>query len=160
MSNEISIQDALARLEAGKFSFQMSDCISNHIAAQTQKIAELDARTDQAGVDIMKRDLRIHVLEKEVAALNGMLLKAIRSNTLIHEGVEAAKSAKENFLRIAMPHMMRMTAEAQVKFAVVYEKMTRMIEDGWKDAPPQIKEFKQQLEKMTNDLYSKIKAAA
>ena len=85
MSNEISIQDALARLEAGKFSFQMSDCISNHIAAQKQKIAELDARTDQAGVDIMKRDLRIHVLEKEVAALNGMLLKAIRSNALIHE---------------------------------------------------------------------------
>ena len=160
MSNEISIQDALARLEAGKFSFQMSDCISNHIAAQTQKIAELGARTDQAGVDIMKRDLRIHVLEKEVTALNGMLLKAIRSNTVIHEGVEAAKSAKENFLRVAMPHMMRMTAEAKVKFAGVYEKMTRMIEDGWKDAPPQIKEFKQLLEKMTNDLYSKIKAAA
>lgn len=108
----------------------------------------------------MKRDLRIHVLEKEVAALNGMLLKAIRSNALIHEGVEAAKSAKENFLRIAMPHMMHMTAEAKVKFAAFYEKMTRMIEEGWKDAPPQIKEFKQLLEKMTNDLYSKIKAAA
>jgi hypothetical protein len=56
--------------------------------------------------------------------------------------------------------MMHMTAEAKVKFAAFYEKMTRMIEEGWKDAPPQIKEFKQLLEKMTNDLYSKIKATA
>lgn len=160
MSREISIHDALAHLEAGKFSFQMSDCIRNHIAEQSQKIAELSAQSDQAGLDIMKRDHRIHVLEKEVASLNSMLFKAIRSNVFIHEGVEAVKSAKADFWQIVVPHMKRMTAEAKGKSAAFYEKMAYTIDNGWRDAQPRIKERMQLVEKMMSDLYSKIKAVA
>lgn len=160
MSREISIHDALAHLEAGKFSFQMSDCIHNHIAEQSQKIAELNAQTDQAGIDIMKRDHRIHVLEKEVASLNSMLFKAIRSNVFIHEGVEAVKSAKADFWEIVVPHMRRMTAKAQVKSAAFYQKTACTIDNGWRDAQPRINELRQLVEKMMSDLYSKIRTAA
>ena len=160
MSREISIQEALARLEAGKFSFQMSDCISNHIAAQSQKIEDLTTLTNEQGLDMMKRDLRIHTLEKEVAALNGMLLKALKSNEIISHGVETAKSAKEKFVQSGLPFLMQMIEETKPRFVAFYDKMARMAEDGWKDAQPQIMEFKKQLEKLSHDLYSKIKAAA
>lgn len=160
MSREISIQDALARLEAGKFSFQMSDCISNHIATQSQKIEELSTLTNELGVDMMKRDLRIHTLEKEVAALNGMLLKALKSNEIISHAVATAKSAKEKFIQSVLPVLMQKIEEAKPRLVAFYDKVARMAEDCWKDTQPQIIESKKQLEKLTNDLYSKIKAAA
>jgi hypothetical protein len=95
MAKEMRIDDALIRLNEGKFSFQMSDCIAAHIVAQSRQIDALTVLNDRHRFDIMQRDLQIHLLEKEVDDLKKLFLRAIWLHGVISQAMETATGAKE-----------------------------------------------------------------
>lgn len=160
MSNEMQIKEALARLEAGKFCFRMSDSIANYIAAQSQQIDALTAQSNRDRLDIMQRDLHIHLLEREVANLKAMLMGTINMRDLISRAVETASLAKEKIFAVSAPLIEQATAEAKTRLVIIGERTGKMSEKSWNELQPQIREFAKVLEKFTNDLFSKFKTAA
>lgn len=160
MSKEMQIKEALAHLEAGKFCFRMSDSIANYIAAQSQQIDALTAQTNQDRLDIMQRDLRIHLLEKEVANLKAMLTGTIKMRALITRAIETARLTKEKIIVVGTPLIEQAITEAKTRLVVIGERAGRISEKSWNELQPQLSEFAKVLEKFTNDLFSKFKTAA
>lgn len=156
----MQIKEALAHLEAGKFCFRMSDSIANYIAAQSQQIDALTAQTNQDRLDIMQRDLRIHLLEKEVANLKAMLTGTIKMRALITRAIETARLTKEKIIVVGTPLIEQAITEAKTRLVVIGERAGRISEKSWNELQPQLSEFAKVLEKFTNDLFSKFKTAA
>lgn|GEM_PF-5424266 len=159
MSKEMQIKEALARLEEGKFCFRMSDAIASHIAAQSTQIDALTALNKQDRFGIMQRDLHIHLLEKEVANLKGMLMGSFKMRNLTSQAIEAATLAKEKILVIGAPLLEKSIAEAKAQLVVFGERAGQMSEKSWSDLQPRMREFVKLLEKFTTDLFSKFKTA-
>lgn len=159
MSKEMQIKEALARLEEGKFCFRMSDAIASHIAAQSTQIDALTALNNQDRFGIMQRDLHIHLLEKEVANLKGILMGGFKMRNLASQAIEAATLAKEKILVIGAPLLEKSIAEAKAQLVVFGERAGQMSEKSWSDLQPRMREFVKLLEKFTTDLFSKFKTA-
>lgn len=160
MSPEMRIQDALAKLAEGKFCFRMSDCIAEHIATQSQKIEALTISNDQCRMDILQRDLHIHLLEKEVTHLRGTLSGARQMQALLSQAIEGSSKAKEKVLFHGLPLVQKNIAEAWSRLVLFWGEAELMIEKGRNDIQPQFREIAKFLEKVASDLFRKIKAAA
>ncbi len=156
----MNINDALERLNTGKFSFQVSDCIASHIAAQSQQIDELTAVSEQRGVDIIQRDLHIHLLEREVSNLKASLLGAFKLRTLVSQTIETAIEAKEKLRTIDGPAMRLWISGMDNRLSVFGESFRRTVEQVLNDQRPTVREYVKLVEKLTSDLYSKFRAAA
>jgi hypothetical protein len=91
MSNEIKIHAALAKLEAGKFSFQMVDAIKNHISEVETELEV--ARTLHASAI---RELRLQEyanwrLEGELRKLNAKIYALLKANMLTEKACKEMK---------------------------------------------------------------------
>jgi hypothetical protein len=159
MSKEINIDDALKRLNTGKFSFQMSDCIANHIAEQSRQIVALTTLNDQRRSDIMQHELHIHLLEREVSKLKTLLLGSLMPRTLLSQAIETASGTKEKLQTIDATAAGFWIAEIKTRLLALGKSFGPAGENGLKFVQPQIREAIKSFEKFTSDLFSKIKAA-
>ncbi len=156
----MNINDALERLNTGKFSFQMSDCIASHIAAQSQQLDNLTALNEQRGFDIMQRDLHINMLEREVSNLKMLLSGALKLRGLLSQAMETATEAKEKLRTIDRPAMRAWVSGIEHRLSVHGESFWRAVERVLNDQLPRAQEYVKLAEKFTSDLYSKFRAAA
>lgn len=98
MSNKVHIDDALAKLEAGKFSFQMVDAIKDHISRMESELQTVRALHAEAVQDLQHHQYAVWRLESEVQKLNGKIHGLIRANALVEKADRAAAVA---FAKIA-----------------------------------------------------------
>lgn len=160
MAREIRIDDALIRLNEGKFSFQMSDCIADHIAAQSRQIDALTALGDRHRFDIMQRDLHIHLLEKEVDNLKKLLSGALLPHALFSQIIETASAARGKLRTIDGTSAGVLTGGIKTKLLVFGDRFSLEIAHLLKVLQPRVEEAVKSFEKITTIIFSKIKAAA
>lgn len=94
MSNRVSIDVALAKLEAGKFSFLMVDAIKDHLSrieSELQTTRALHAEAEQA---LQHQRVANWRLEREVQKLNAKIHGLIRANLLVEKLDRAAAVAR------------------------------------------------------------------
>ena len=156
----MNINDAIERLNTGKFSFQVCDCIASHIAAQSQQIDELTALSERRGVDIMQRDLHIHLLEREVSNLKILLSGAFKLRTLLSQAIDSAMEANDKFRTIDGPAVRLWISGTLNRLSAIGESLSRNVEQALNDQRPTVREYMKLVEKFTSDLFSKFRAAA
>jgi hypothetical protein len=67
MTQDYHVDNALKDLEQGKFSFQMVDCISQHIQKQQGELLELERFKGQAKADLAQYELKTFRLEQDLS---------------------------------------------------------------------------------------------
>ena len=89
MSIEMKIEAALAKLEAGKFSFQMVDAIKNHV---TQLERELDVIRDLHASAIRELKLQEYAnwrLERDLKRSNAKIYTLLQANRVTESAYQA-----------------------------------------------------------------------
>lgn len=160
MAREMRIDDALIRLNEGKFSFQMSECIADHIAAQSRQIDALTALNDRHRFDIMQRDLHIHLLEKEVDNLKKLLSVALLPQDLVSQAIETAAGAREKLRAFDGTSARILLVEMKTKLPALDDRFSLGIAQLLKVLQPRVEEAVKSFERITTIIFSKIKAAA
>lgn len=98
MSNKVQIDDALAKLEAGKFSFQMVDAIKDHISRMESELQTVRMLHAEAIQDLQHHQYALWRLESEVQKLNAKIHSLVRTNLIVDKAGHAAAVA---FARMA-----------------------------------------------------------
>jgi len=93
MSDTLQIQAALARLEAGKFSFQMVEAIKGHIARIEHELETTRGLHAAALQDVQHQQIAVWRLESEVQKLNAKVHALVRANVLTEKADRAAAVA-------------------------------------------------------------------
>jgi len=103
MADEMKIEEALAQLEAGKFSFRMVDAIKIHIEKLENELAVVRSLHASAIDDLRSRDIANWRLEGEVKKLNAKIHALLRANMLTEKAfraITAAAAKAEEFLLV------------------------------------------------------------
>jgi hypothetical protein len=82
MSNEMNVQAALAKLEAGKFSFQMVDAIKNHVSKLENELEVARSLHASAIRELKLQEYANWRLEGELRKLNGKIYALLKANML------------------------------------------------------------------------------
>lgn len=82
MHSEMKIDAALAKLEAGKFSFQMVDAIKNHISKLERELEVTRSLHADAVRELKLQEYAIWRLESETKRLNARIHAILRANIL------------------------------------------------------------------------------
>lgn len=82
MSTEMNIDEALAQLEAGKFSFRMVDALRGHIGRLESELDVVRALHASAIRDVRLQEYANWRLEREVARANAKIHALVRANIL------------------------------------------------------------------------------
>lgn len=90
MSSQTNIDVALAKLEAGRFSFQMVDAIKDHIARIENELQTTRSLHAEAVEDLQRQEYAVWRLESEVQKLNAKIHGLIRSNLMVERADRAA----------------------------------------------------------------------
>jgi hypothetical protein len=93
MSDNIQIEAALARLEAGKFSFQMVEAIKGHLARIEHELETTRGLHAAALQDLQYSQIAAWRLEAEVRKLNAKVHALLRANVLTEKADRAAAVA-------------------------------------------------------------------
>lgn len=93
MSDKNQIDAALAKLEAGKFSFQMVETIRNHIARIENELQTTSRLHAEAVQDLQRQEYAVWRLEGEVSKLNAKIHALIKANVLSEKADRAAALA-------------------------------------------------------------------
>lgn len=160
MSQKMPIDDALKQLNAGQFSFRMSDGITHHIAAQSQQIEELLAQNNRLRFDIMQQALHVHLLESEVGNLKTLLLGTFRLKALLSQTSGIVITAKEKLTKIDRTVTRRWIAEIQEWLHDLGESIGQVGQRSLQDAQPHIREAVKSFKKIRQTVFSKMKAVA
>lgn len=98
MSKRVDIDVALAKLEAGKFSFQMVDAINDHISRIERELQTVRAMHAEAVEDLQRHEYQVWRLESEAQKLNAKIHGLIRANLLVEK---ADRAAAVSFAKVA-----------------------------------------------------------
>jgi hypothetical protein len=93
MSDNVQIDAALAKLEAGKFSFQMVETIKEHIARIENELQTTSRLYAEAGQNLQRQEYAVSRLEGEVRKLNARIHALIKANILSERADRAAAIA-------------------------------------------------------------------
>jgi hypothetical protein len=93
MSDNVQIDAALAKLEAGKFSFQMVEAIRAHIVRIEDELQTTTRLRAEAVQDLQRQELLVSRLEGDVRKLNGRIHALIKANILSEKADRAAAVA-------------------------------------------------------------------
>jgi len=93
MSDTDHIDAALAKLEAGKFSFQMVEAIKSHIGRIENELATTSSLHAAAVAELQHQQYAVWRLESEVQKLNGKIHALVRANLLTEKADRAAAVA-------------------------------------------------------------------
>jgi hypothetical protein len=85
MSAEMNIDEALAQLEAGKFSFRMVDAVKGHIGRLESELDVVRALHASAVRDVKLQEYANWRLEREVARTNAKIHALVRANILMEK---------------------------------------------------------------------------
>jgi hypothetical protein len=113
MTQDYHVDNALKDLEQGKFSFQMVDCISQHIQKQQGELLELERFKGQAKADLAQYELKTFRLEQDLRAANTAIVRLLKTNALLEQGVAATKYGVARFGEVAAPKIRQLAVEAQ-----------------------------------------------
>lgn len=116
MTSKLDIHNAIAELEAGKFSFRMIDAIKAHIETTEGELETLRGMHADAVRDNAQKDYAIFRLEREVAKLNTRLTQAIMANALIEKSLREFETFRAN-----LPGYI---AEARTHGDALYRRLT------------------------------------
>lgn len=83
MSKRMTIEEAVAKLEAGSFSFRMVDAIKDHMSALEKERDVLRDLHADAVRELKARDYAIWRLERETTKLNAKIHAVIKANLLM-----------------------------------------------------------------------------
>lgn len=160
MTKEMHINDALKQLNAGKFSFQMSACIADHIAAQSREIEALTTLSDRRKYDIMQRDLHIHLLEKEVTNLKKLLLGSFMPRALLSQAIETATAASVKFHAIDVAPARLWIKEITTRLKAQVKNFAQAGQPAPEFVRSQIRVTMKSIEKLIAEVFERIKAFA
>jgi|WetSurMetagenome_2_1015567.scaffolds.fasta_scaffold282395_1 hypothetical protein len=93
MSDNFQIDAALAKLEAGKFSFQMVETIRTHIARIENELQTTSRLHADAVQELQRQEYAVWRLEAEVSKLNAKIHALIKANVLSEKADRAAAIA-------------------------------------------------------------------
>ena len=113
MAKDYTVDKALKDLEGGKFSFQMVDCINQHIEGQQEELEALQSFKAAATTELAKYELKISRLERDLKIVNGAILRLIKTNALLEEGIAATKYGVVKFGEVAVPKIQQAAVEAR-----------------------------------------------
>jgi hypothetical protein len=113
MVKEYNVDKALKDLEGGKFSFQMVDCINRHLQTQQEELEVLESFKAGATTELAKYELKISRLERDLKIVNGAILRLIKTNALLEEGIAATKYGVVKFGEVAVPKIQLAAVEAR-----------------------------------------------
>ena len=82
MSSEMKIDAALAKLESGKFSFQMADAIKNHVSKLECELEVARSLHASAIRELKVKEYANWRLEGELSRLNAKIYALLRANML------------------------------------------------------------------------------
>jgi hypothetical protein len=119
MSGKMDIEEALAHLEAGKFSFRMIEAVKDHVQKRDNELAILSDLHVRAVHDLKLRDYAIWRLEREATKLNARIHALLKANALTERAAReidplVAKSAA--FSRVALGHARKAFEQAVADF--------------------------------------------
>ena len=156
MAIENNVDKALKDLEQGKFSFRMVDCINQHIQRQQTELDALQLFKTRAMIDLAKYEQETARLERDLRIVNGAILRLIKTNALLEEGIAAAKYGVAKFGEVAVPKIQQAAVDAQ-PYAIEAFKYTRTavlkaaeaaephVKAWWATIEPRLKEFAKSL---------------
>lgn len=101
MSSQIHIDVALAKLEAGRFSFQMVDAIKDHIARIESELQTTRSLHAEAIQDLQRQEYAVWRLESEVQKLNATIHGLLRANLMVEKADRAAVVARTKMVEYA-----------------------------------------------------------
>ena len=152
MTIEYAIDKALKELEQGKFSFQMVECVNQHIEKQQEELAELRTFKARAKTDLAQYELKTFRLEQDLRAANTAILRLLKTNALLEQGVAATKHGVARFREVAVPKIHKATVEIR-PYAIEAAKYTQAtlwkaieaaephVKGWWDSLEPRLKDF-------------------
>ena len=113
MTQDYNVDKALKDLDQGKFSFQMVDCIREHIQKQREELIELEGFKTRAKTDLAQYELKTIRLEQDLRVANTAIVRLLKTNALLEQGIAATKYGVARFAEVAAPKIRQFAVEAQ-----------------------------------------------
>lgn len=152
MTEDTQIDKALKDLEDGKFSFQMVDRINQCIATQQAELETLRGFRAEATTALDQQEAKVARLERDLRIANATILRLIRTNALLEEGVAATKYGVAKFGEVAVPKIRQAAFEAKpyaveafkytwTKTLKAMEAVAPQVREWWVGVEPRLKEM-------------------